>query len=198
VAWLLILRELCGIGCRRPRRDSEMNETSALVVLVPEAESTVATFRQRYDPAAARGMPAHITLLYPFKDPEQIDPVVLSELGSLFARFDSFSVTMKRTGQFPGVLFLQPEPKEPFDAMIKAITRTYPEHLPYGGAVQDPHPHLTVADVAQEANLLGVAEEFDRAAGGKLPIQSRVSEVSLMATREGFWHRRHGFQLRCD
>jgi 2'-5' RNA ligase len=193
---ILISRGLCGIECGSPQRDSEMNETSALVVLVPEAESTVAQFRQRYDPAAARGMPAHITLLYPFKDPEQIDPVVLLELGNLFARFDSFSFTMKGTGRFPGVLFLQPEPREPFDAMIKAIMRRYPEHLPYGGAVQDPHPHLTVADVAQKATLLGVTEEFDRAAGGKLPIHSRVSEVSLMATREGFWHQRHGFRLR--
>ena len=42
---------------------------SALVVLVPEAEGVVKPFRDLHDPSAAAGMPAHITLLYPFKHP---------------------------------------------------------------------------------------------------------------------------------
>ena len=42
-------------------------EATALVILVPESESLVEAFRQRYDPVAAAGMPTHITLLYPFK-----------------------------------------------------------------------------------------------------------------------------------
>ena len=36
---------------------------SALVVLVPEAEGLVKDFRDRYDPSATAGVPAHITLL---------------------------------------------------------------------------------------------------------------------------------------
>ena len=39
---------------------------SALVVLVPEAEVVVKSFRDQYDPLAANGCPAHVTLLYPF------------------------------------------------------------------------------------------------------------------------------------
>ena len=39
---------------------------SAPVILVPEAEAIVGRWRQRYDPSAAVGMPAHITLNYPF------------------------------------------------------------------------------------------------------------------------------------
>ena len=41
-------------------------QNDSLVILVPEAESMVKAFRERYDPAAQAGMPAHITLLYPF------------------------------------------------------------------------------------------------------------------------------------
>ena len=41
---------------------------SALVVLVPEAERLVKPFCERYDPSAAAGVPAHITLLYPSHD----------------------------------------------------------------------------------------------------------------------------------
>jgi hypothetical protein len=40
---------------------------STVAILVPEAEGLVRLFRNRYDPSAKAGMPAHITLLYPFK-----------------------------------------------------------------------------------------------------------------------------------
>jgi len=33
---------------------------SALVVLIPEADGLVASFRERYTPSAAEGMPAHM------------------------------------------------------------------------------------------------------------------------------------------
>jgi len=53
---------------------------STLSILVPEAEGLVGSFRVRYDPAAKDGMPAHITLLYPFKSPSEIDGLVLDTL----------------------------------------------------------------------------------------------------------------------
>jgi len=42
---------------------------SSLMIVVPEAERLVKPFREKYDPSAAVGVPAHITLLYPFKLP---------------------------------------------------------------------------------------------------------------------------------
>ena len=53
---------------------------SALVVLVPEAEAIAKPFRDQYDPSAAAGVPAHITLLYPFKAPDEIDDITLCKL----------------------------------------------------------------------------------------------------------------------
>ncbi|WP_079312549.1 hypothetical protein [Microbispora sp. GKU 823] len=43
----------------------EIDET-ALVVEVPSAEPLVRGLRERYDSFAAYGMPAHVTVLYPF------------------------------------------------------------------------------------------------------------------------------------
>src|SRR5216684_9032244 len=60
---------------------------SALVVLVPEPEAVVKPFRDQYDPSAAAGVPAHITLLYPFKAPDEIDDITLGKLRSCFASF---------------------------------------------------------------------------------------------------------------
>src|SRR6266404_9374121 len=69
------------------RRSNRMLKVeSSLVVLVPEAEGLVRSFRDLYDPVAAAGMPAHVTILYPFKPPDQIDKADLENLRSYFGR----------------------------------------------------------------------------------------------------------------
>jgi hypothetical protein len=68
-----------------------LTSESALVVLVPEAEPLVGPFRERYDPSASAGMPAHITINYPFLPMEPNWYVALERLdevlGALFLRF---------------------------------------------------------------------------------------------------------------
>ena len=88
---------------------------SALVVLVPEAEAVVKPFRDQYDPSAAAGMPAHITLLYPFKTPDEIDQMTLDGLRDCFARFEPIPFSLGTIQRFPNeVLYLAPEPNESF------------------------------------------------------------------------------------
>src|SRR5215469_5045362 len=120
---------------------------STLVILAPEAEGLVQSFRDRYDPAAKAGMPAHITLLYPFKF-------------SLMA-INQFAVE---------TLYLAPEPEEPFRELTLGIWRCYPETPPYRGRYSTIVPHLTVADRMGEQRLAEVAREFEEASQGFLPI----------------------------
>jgi 2'-5' RNA ligase len=88
---------------------------SAWMVLVPEAELLVKPFRDRYDPSAAGGMPAHITLLYPFKHPDEVDRNVLDHLCQCFDRCPPFRFSFAPIRRFPdAVLYLTPEPDEPF------------------------------------------------------------------------------------
>ncbi len=42
---------------------------AAVLVTVPEAESLVAPLRERFDASTALGVPAHITVLFPFMPP---------------------------------------------------------------------------------------------------------------------------------
>ena len=46
---------------------------TALIVRVPETEPCVAALRERFDPSAALGVPAHITVLHFFMGPEASD-----------------------------------------------------------------------------------------------------------------------------
>ena len=70
---------------------------SALLVAVPEAEPAVAEHRARLDSSARDGVPAHLTVLYPFLPPASIDRAVLASLRGLFAGFAPFGAGTRGT-----------------------------------------------------------------------------------------------------
>jgi 2'-5' RNA ligase len=171
---------------------------SALVVLVPEAEALVKPFRDVHDPSAAAGVPAHITLLYPFKSPDTVDAATLEYLRGYFACVGAFQFTLLAPHRFPGVLYLAPDPDEPFRQLTTAIWKRYPETPPYGGKWRNIVPHLTVAQVADPGQLDRVASSFSHACHGRLPIGAAATEVALMEKRSERWAVRATFALGAD
>nr|WP_239124060.1 2'-5' RNA ligase family protein [Rhizocola hellebori] len=82
---------------------------TALIVPVAAAEPAVGAFREQLDSSAPFGVPAHITVLFPFLDSAQIDQAALA---ALIASHDSFSFTLARTSWFgQTVLYLASEPE---------------------------------------------------------------------------------------
>jgi hypothetical protein len=159
-----------------------MGET-ALVVLVPEAEALVAAHRLRYDPAAAAGVPAHVTVLYPFRS--VLDEGDAAAVGELAAAVPAFDVTFATLARFPGdVVYLAPDPAEPFRLLTAAAIASFPDCPPYGGTISDPVPHLTVADGVDDAT----ADALDAEVRLGLPITCRVEQLTLMAgNANGRW-----------
>jgi 2'-5' RNA ligase len=168
---------------------------SALVVLIPEAEVLVKSFRDRYDPQAALGVPAHVTVLYPFKSPTELTADVIGNLDKLFSKFPGFSASFTETRRFPGVLYLSPEPAEIFRHLTEVVTRRFPETQPYGGRFADVVPHLTLAQLSDPRKLEEAAAEFELEAKGRLPIQAGVKEIALLDNESGYWTVRARFAL---
>ena len=109
---------------------------SALVILVPEAEPLVRPFRDRFDPSAALGDPAHITLLYPFIAPERIGADTLDKVTECFRGFAPIAFCLTEVRRFPAeALYLAPVPDEPFRNLTMAIWNRFPDTPPYGGGV---------------------------------------------------------------
>ena len=73
---------------------------TALVVTVPEAEDAVGAYRSRLDPAAAWGVPAHITVLYPFAPPVRV-AAVLPAIEDAVRSVRAFDFTLARTARSP-------------------------------------------------------------------------------------------------
>jgi len=172
-----------------------MPTESALIVAISEAEFLVSRFRDRFDPSASAGVPAHVTLLYPFKPPNELGTEVMERLVELFQSFQSFDVSFARAKRFPGVLYLAPEPDETFRRLTEKIAKHFPETPPYGGKFAEIIPHLTIADVGNSQLLDGIAEEFETEANGRLPIHASVKEVCLIDNESGRWMTRQRLSL---
>lgn len=164
---------------------------SGLVVTVAGADPVVGGVRGRLDPYARAGIPAHVTVLFPFLDARLLGEEALAELGRIFGRFGGFDVRFERFGRFPGVLYLAPAPDAPFRALTRAVLARWPEVLPYGGKFGDPDPHLTLAQ-KQPDDVLDAAEAELRA---ELPLATRVSSVELVVHDGTAWHHRATFPL---
>jgi 2'-5' RNA ligase superfamily len=169
--------------------------TTALVILVPEAEALGKEFREKYDPPAAEGMPAHVTVLSPFNKLEHIGEDVVAVLHSLFSRHPRFRFSLGALQRFPTALYLAPHPETPFQALTRAMADRYPEIPPYGGACSEIVPHLTIAQANEAQRLDEISDEFHRAAGGKLPIHGYAEQVWLMAKHAGRWRPQRAFAL---
>jgi hypothetical protein len=151
---------------------------SALLVAVPEAEPAVREHRARLDSSARDGVPAHLTVLYPFLPPASIDDAVLASLRQLFAGFAPFGVTLDRVSWFgTDVVWLAPRDAAPFRALTGAAFAAFPGCPPYGGAYADVIPHLTFGDQGDLADRRAAA----RAVSRLLPVAARVTEVTLMS-----------------
>ena len=162
---------------------------SSLDIHVPEAEALLDPWRQRYHACAALGVPAHVSLIYPFVPPERITPVLLEELRSLFATVPAFRFTLARLARFPEahVLYLAPEPAEPINALITLLARHYPDTPPYGGAFEKVTPHVTIARSAEPAVIQQITEAFQH----MQPIEIHVKETCLMVEQPDQHWRLH-------
>ncbi|WP_199042584.1 2'-5' RNA ligase family protein [Glycomyces salinus] len=164
---------------------------TALLATIEEAEPLVGRWRERFDPSAASGVPAHVTVLAPFLNAELLDTEVVEELRALFGGFGAFTVRFERCAYFPDLLYLEPTPDEPFRALTESVVERWPEAPPYAGKHPDLVPHLTVANGEEHPVLRGV----ESAVGPGLPVAAEVSSIGLFVYDGERWARRAEFPL---
>lgn len=167
---------------------------SALVVRVPEAEALVRDLRERHDPSAADGVPAHVTVLVPFLAPADATAADTEALRALFGCQPAFDAVFARVGRFPATAWLAPEPAAPFIALTGALVARWPQCRPYGGAFGPVVPHLTAAD-GSAAAADAVEHELRRRLAAHGPVRARCREVEWIDNRGGRFERRAVFAL---
>jgi 2'-5' RNA ligase len=173
------------VGSLDDRAPAPPPTETAVIVAVPAAEAVVDPYRQRLDSAAPWGVPAHVTVLYPFLPPEAVDEEALAALAAAVRSVPAFECSFADTEWFGAdVLWLRPEPSEPLRQLTRAVWSAFPEHPPYAGVHDVITPHLTVGERAvAERDGAGIAalrqaEVHLRLA---LPLQQRIDSAMLIA-----------------
>jgi 2'-5' RNA ligase len=137
-------------------------------------------------------LPAHVTVLFPFRDWDALDDAAKATLADLFAGLEPFELTFPRTERFPRVAWLSPQPRSAVDRLTRLVFEAFPDCPPYRGQFEDPTPHLTLAE--------GEEAEIDRAvafASARLstPIKAQIAHCALFSLTHQGWRAQMEFQL---
>ena len=177
---------------------SEPSE-SALIIVCPEAEPVVGVHRARYDRAAQFGVPAHVTVTYPFKPPSDLAQSDETKIEAALSQSRPFTLRASRTDWFDqSVLFVALEDQSPVLWLTQAMAKAFPAFLPYQGVYDEVVPHLTIG----HDQPLDVLKEAEREVWSTLPIVQQVDHVDLWtgpALRgpviEDSWQRARTYRL---
>jgi len=161
---------------------------------MPQAEPAVSAWRSQLDPMAALGIPAHLTVLFPFVPPAGIDEATRTTLRELLSSVTTFDFSLVATRWFADtVVWLAPDPDAPFRVLTQAVADAFPAYPPYGGQFPDPVPHLTIADRGPPEAMHAAEQQLQPA----LPIRSIARSVTLLTELPtGRWDQTATFFLR--
>jgi len=177
-----------------PRQSGDAAWESAVVARVPALDRTIAALRRRFSlPLKPNGIHPHITVMIPFLPAAELgEDGELPALRTLCSQYESFDVSFSRTARFPRVLYLAPEPAEPFIALARQLMERWPQIGPYGGGGKELVPHLTIATSRPERVFDKVAEALAPELPVRVPIES--AQVYLFDGRR--WSEHASLPLR--
>lgn len=145
--------------------------------------------RQTFVATAAHGVPAHVTLLYPFVlypfvGPSELDPSIRRRIALVAARHAPFDYKMTGPERWPDSIYVAVEPIEPFVRLQADLAATFPDYPIYGeGSDVEYTPHITVA----EGRAVEREHTVRNAAWSALPITARAAWLDVIATSGARW-----------
>jgi hypothetical protein len=169
-----------------------MSEPSSAIVVRIGLPPALERVRRRLDRAAGLGVPAHVTILYPWLPAPALTNGARAALDSIVGETRAFAVRFAEARRWPGIVYLAPEPTAPFKDLIERVVVQFPEFPPYAGTVDDVIPHLTLVENA-DAFLDEIAAEAAR----HLPIARTVRAIEVIVEgADGRWRPRWRLPLR--
>lgn len=165
---------------------------TGVVVLVPPADAVLTAVAQQYPEAVRDGIPAHVSLLYPFLHADELDENVLRALSELLAQSGPMTVTLDEVQRQDDFVALRPNPITGLRELSAAMQRRWPDVVPYDGRFGDVDPHVTVALHTTAERARAIAEQI---VPPLLPIAAELRDVWLVAYSGGRWTVRQKFAL---
>ena len=139
---------------------------------------------------ASAGVPAHVTLLYPFADEAQLGAGVLGDVAAVVARHERLRLTLGEGRRFSDTLYVSVEPEGPLRALHDDLAEAFPT-LPLYGGTYPFTPHVSIV----EGPAAHATDAFEDGRWSTLPVEQDVDAVDLITGRGGRWGTRRRFPL---
>jgi 2'-5' RNA ligase len=165
-------------------------DDTALIVPV-RLPAPLEALRRRAIPDAGLGLPAHVTLLYPFARREALDGDLHALLAGALAGVDAFAFELRSQARWPEVLFVSVEPDLAFRSLHEGLAAAFPAYPIYGGRF-DFVPHVTIA----EGSFAARPATADDPAWQVLPARRVARSAELVVRDAERWNVRWRFQFR--
>jgi 2'-5' RNA ligase len=150
---------------------------TALVLVLDDAEPFDEVRRTFAAATVVRGIPFHVTLLWPFVSRDELTRAAVAETRSFFAEQQSFEFELTRLATWPTVLYAVPEPDAALRACMGALHARFPNWPPYGGVHPDVVPHATLGE---DADAVRAFPEVERRLAEHLPLHYRADTATLL------------------
>ncbi|MFG2298286.1 2'-5' RNA ligase family protein [Streptomyces sp. NPDC048603] len=159
--------------------------TTAVVIALPDA-APLLDAACRIDPALVRrGVPAHVSLLYPFVPAHALTGEDEEGVRSLAASFPAADLLLEEVVTASGFVAVSVPGLQP---IADAFHAQWPGVRPYGGRFgARPAAHVTVALGADDPTA---ATRVRAAVGSLLPLRTRAAAVQLVVLTEEGWRPR--------
>ncbi|MFW2383415.1 MAG: 2'-5' RNA ligase family protein [Acidimicrobiales bacterium] len=142
---------------------------SAVAVVVPEADELLSAVGG----SVSGGMPAHVTVTYPFLSPRRIQQSHRDQLRAIASASESFDLELATLRNHELITFLTVTPEEPVRTLTAAVLEDWPDHPPYGDSEVDVPPHMTLGINVLPEEIADTVEPF-------LPIGCKIDRLVLM------------------
>ncbi|MEU6823379.1 2'-5' RNA ligase family protein [Streptomyces atriruber] len=159
--------------------------TTAVVIVLPDA-APLLDAAWRIDPALVRrGLPAHVSLLYPFVPVSALTDQDEQSVRSLAASFPATDLLLEEVVTAPGFVAVA---VPGLQSIVDAFRAQWPGVRPYEGRFgARPAAHVTVAMGADDP---ATAADVRAAIGSLLPLRTRAATVQLVVLTEDGWQPR--------
>jgi hydrogenase maturation protease len=135
------------------------------------------------------GLPAHVTLIYPFADAEALVEPLRRKIETVLTGSPPLRLTLTGPARWPTVLYAAVEPTPSVLALQAKLSSAFPEYPLYGGMFAF-EPHVTIA-----TGPLSADERASLSAMASLPVEVSVGFVDLIEKTNGSWTTRWRFPL---
>lgn len=150
---------------------------TGLIIPVPAFEAFIQEHRAQNAAVSPEGVPAHLTLLYPFLPPMRCQEAH-AEVEGFFAEVEPFDFELTEIGWFEDrVVFLAPSDPTPFVELTERLIDRWTQCIPYGGRHAGKHvPHLTLGIEGTPEEMASLAEAAEK----MLPARCTAEQAWLM------------------